>query len=539
MEKTILISGSSDIGESILKRLPKNSKIISTYNNSAPKIKRINLVHTKVDMQKINQIDIFAKKNYLNNWTNLILLPATQLPIGTAEEVDPSEWLKSINLNFTHQIYLLLKLLKKRSKKNFKRIILWSGTGSNNAPKYYSAYTVSKIALTKITELFDAELNDCVFSVIGPGWVKTKIHNETLQNKFNAKENYYATKQHFKKNIFNSMSSVVNCVFTLMKMSKEAVGGRNFSVQYDKWNEKGFEDFLKSDENIYKLRRDFNSFSGNDVVFKLDDLLNFFYENKNLQNPSSKIYQTFKKILKIKIQKNFFKTKVELLDLDFIFPYIEMGNINSTHLFGIDELFLFKFYQRNKDKYKKVCDIGSNIGLHSLILYKLGYEVQSYEPDPNHVKIAQKIFKKNNCKINLINKAVSNKNGKANFTRILGNTTGSFIGNKKKAYGKLKKFKVNLENARNLVGKFDLYKIDAEGSEIDILRCFRSKDFRNSDFVMEISTEQNAKELWKYFKNLKIYSQKNSWKRVSKPEHIPTSHLGGSIIISQKNRWWD
>ena len=124
-------------------------------------------------------------------------------------------------------------------------------------------------------------------------------------------------------------------------------------------------------------------------------------------------------------------------------------------------------------------------------------------------------------------------------TRILGNTTGSFIGNKKKAYGKLKKFKVNLENARNLVGKFDLYKIDAEGSEIDILRCFRSKDFRNSDFVMEISTEQNARALWKYFKNLKIYSQKNSWKRVSKLEHIPTSHLGGSIIISQKNKWWD
>ena len=259
MEKTILISGSSDIGESILKRLPKNSKIISTYNNSAPKIKRINLVHTKVDMQKINQIDIFAKKNYLNNWTNLILLPATQLPIGTAEEVDPSEWLKSINLNFTHQIYLLLKLLKKRSKKNFKRIILWSGTGSNNAPKYYSAYTVSKIALTKITELFDAELNDCVFSVIGPGWVKTKIHNETLQNKFNARENYYATKQHFKKNIFNSMSSVVNCVFTLMKMSKEAVGGRNFSAVYDPW-EKNEMSKISNDKNAFKLRRNRNDF---------------------------------------------------------------------------------------------------------------------------------------------------------------------------------------------------------------------------------------------------------------------------------------
>lgn len=537
-KKTILISGSSDIGLELSKKFLKNNNIISTYNTSIPKFRNAKIKFLKLDIKNLIEIDNFSKQKVLNNWENLIILPATQLPIGLADEVAPKEWLDSININFTNQIYLLLKLLPKRAKKKIKRIILWSGTGSNNAPKYYSAYTVSKIALTKITEIFDNELDDCIFSVIGPGWVKTKIHKETLKNKVRSRENYFNTQHHFKYNIFNSIKSVTDCVQAVLKSPKTAVGGRNISVQYDNWRSKEFNNFLKSDSNIYKLRRDFNNFQDDDIKFSLDSMLDFFYKNKELQNPESLIYKNFKKLLKIKIQKTFFERKINFLGINFLFPYTKMGNINSTHLFGIDELFLFKFYEKNKNKYNSVCDIGANIGLHSIILSKLGYDVTSFEPDPRHFAIAKKHFKLNKCKINLINKAVSNSSRQSIFTRIEGNTTGSFLGNKKiGAYGKLKKFKVSVENGKKIAGKFDLYKIDAEGSEIDILKCFKKTDLKKSDFVMEISTKKNANELWKNFKNLKIYSQKNSWKRVSKLDHIPTSHHEGSIIISESINW--
>jgi len=46
---------------------------------------------------------------------------------------------------------------------------LCAGTGSNSAPKYYSAYTISKIAQTKMTELLDKEFDDIKVSIIGPG----------------------------------------------------------------------------------------------------------------------------------------------------------------------------------------------------------------------------------------------------------------------------------------------------------------------------------------------------------------------------------
>ena len=71
--KTIIISGSSDIGTAISKKFPLNNKIISTYNNSVPKLKRKNIMHLKLNIENINEIDKFAQSKALNNWVNLIM----------------------------------------------------------------------------------------------------------------------------------------------------------------------------------------------------------------------------------------------------------------------------------------------------------------------------------------------------------------------------------------------------------------------------------------------------------------------------------
>ena len=59
-------------------------------------------------------------------------------------------------------------------------MITFAGGGTNSAPRYNSSYVSSKIALTKSMELLDAEYEDTRFSILGPGWVKTKIHTEML-----------------------------------------------------------------------------------------------------------------------------------------------------------------------------------------------------------------------------------------------------------------------------------------------------------------------------------------------------------------------
>ena len=106
-----------------------------------------------------------------------------------------------------------------------------------------------------------------------------------------------------------------------------------------------------------------------------------------------------------------------------------MGNINSSHLFGLDEMIIFAFYVRNKNRYRRAADIGANIGLHSIVMAKLGLEVDAYEPDPVTYSQLVKNLLLNSVseKVLTTQKAVSISRGKVNFTRAIGNTTGSHI----------------------------------------------------------------------------------------------------------------
>ena len=77
-----------------------------------------------------------------------------------------------------------------------------------------------------------------------------------------------------------------------------------------------------------------------------------------------------------------------------LFPFTSMGNINSTHLFGMNELIIFAYYLVNvKGKNLNVLDLGANLGLHSIILSKFGAKVISVEPAPSHFAILESNLK--------------------------------------------------------------------------------------------------------------------------------------------------
>ena len=66
-------------------------------------------------------------------------------------------------------------------------------------------------------------------------------------------------------------------------------------------------------------------------------------------------------------------------------PYFEMGAVTSLDLFGLDELILFAFYNANRERYRRVVDFGTNLGLHTIVLARCGFDVRSFEPDPVHI----------------------------------------------------------------------------------------------------------------------------------------------------------
>ena len=275
------------------------------------------------------------------------------------------------------------------------------------------------------------------------------------------------------------------------------------------------------------------------------NILNCLPTISNQHNRNSDIYQILeiytKNIVNTSNLKDELNGEIEFGPFGkLFFPYYKMGAIDTLDLFGLDELIIFSFYYNNKSKYKKVADIGANLGLHSILMSKCGWDVTSYEPDPIHAKLLLKNSKLNDVSnsINLNQMAVSDEIGELEFIRVVGNTTGSHLaGAKENPYGELEKFNVKVESILNIMNKVDFIKMDVEGQEKKIL-CATTKDsWANVEMIVEIGTEENAKEIYSHLKgiNINIFSQKLGWKKAEKLSDLPTSHREGSVFISKNN----
>ena len=111
--------------------------------------------------------------------------------------------------------------------------------------------------------------------------------------------------------------------------------------------------------------------------------------------PGSKLCALLKQVARREVENLFYDHDAKSNEFkpfgDLVFPYHTMGAIDSLNLFDLDELIIFSFYWLNCKRYRRVLDIGANIGLHSIILSKCGFEVCAYEPDPQHFEILQRI----------------------------------------------------------------------------------------------------------------------------------------------------
>ena len=222
------------------------------------------------------------------------------------------------------------------------------------------------------------------------------------------------------------------------------------------------------------------------------------------------------------------------------FPYFAMGNIDSAKLFGLDEMILFSFYYVNRNRYRKALDLGANIGLHTLVMKKLGFQVTSYEPDSIHIAQFKKVMKLNDLGIErLMPKAISDKRGTMEYIRILGNTTGShLLGSKEEVYGATEIVSVEVDDILEVLdkGKFDFVKMDVEGHEVVLLNRITAQSIATTDIMLEIGSEKNAREIFTILIDKKIpaYAQKINWGRVEKLEDLPNHHTHGSLFLSMQ-----
>jgi short-subunit dehydrogenase len=259
--KIIILSVSSDIGFALASDWKKkNIEVIGTYRTFSKKCEILLSMGVKLFQCDLNSkesiTEATGKIKNCGDWDVLISSAGTQEPIGKFDTVNIDNWESSLNINFLSQMRFLHNLISNRNNKynNIPRVLFFAGGGTNNATQNYSSYTVSKIACIKMCELLDAEYPDTIFSIVGPGWVNTKIHNETIKAGNNAGNNLQRTLDIIESEKFYPIDKVVQCCNWLLKAEKSIVGGRNFSAVHDPWEEDKISK-VSDKEDYFKLRR--------------------------------------------------------------------------------------------------------------------------------------------------------------------------------------------------------------------------------------------------------------------------------------------
>lgn len=221
-------------------------------------------------------------------------------------------------------------------------------------------------------------------------------------------------------------------------------------------------------------------------------------------------------------------------------PYHSMGNIDTVNLFDLDELIIFTIYLKRAGSIRTALDIGANMGLHSIFLAKLGVRVKSFEPDPDHYSLLIRNIKLNNVseEIIAIQAAVSACSGKSEFTRVLGNTTGSHLtGAKEGAYGELERFEVDVVSIADHVKDVDIVKLDAEGEERRIISKICEVGWGKFDIIAEIGSMENADNLFSCLSDadVKIFTQLSGWERITTVDQMPMSYKDGSVYLTKES----
>ncbi|MBM3878946.1 MAG: FkbM family methyltransferase [Verrucomicrobia bacterium] len=223
---------------------------------------------------------------------------------------------------------------------------------------------------------------------------------------------------------------------------------------------------------------------------------------------------------------------------ELVFPYAQMGAIDTLDLFGLDELIIFAFYWANRRRYQRAADIGANLGLHSILMAKCGWAVRAFEPDPAHAaQLRRRLALNRVTSVEVVEAAVSDAPGTLEFVRVLGNTTSSHLaGAKPNPYGDLERFPVRVESIAAIMPTVDFLKTDAEGQEGAIVLGTTPELWDGTDMILEVGSVENARAIFTHTQRIGVraFAQKLAWGQVAALDDMPTSYKDGSLFLSRR-----
>ncbi|PTY02881.1 short-chain dehydrogenase [Opitutaceae bacterium EW11] len=261
-----ILSISSDIGAQLARTyLDRGATVVGTYRSECPAelAGRNGLYTFRCDVSERESRDRIAEffERTGHRWDLFVSCVGQLSPIGAFLENDFETWADSVNTNSTAQLRALHAAYPYRHAGQLCHTVFFAGGGTNGPFRSYSAYCLGKIALIKMCELLDDEAPDLNAFIVGTGWVRTKIHEQTLAAGNRAGRNHATTaaflEDSSKGTRFDEIAAMIDWG---VAQGRPVAGGRNFSVVHDGWRKGGavLAESLRADPNKFKLRRSGN-----------------------------------------------------------------------------------------------------------------------------------------------------------------------------------------------------------------------------------------------------------------------------------------
>lgn len=179
-------------------------------------------------------------------------------PKGPIEDINWSEWQRSVEINIMGTVLPCRAVLPYMKKQGRGKIIIMSGGGATKPMPFLSAYAASKAALVRFAETLAEEVNDfgiCV-NAIAPGALNTRMLDEVLKaGPERVGQKFYEQMVKIREDggtPFEVGTSL--CVF-LASAESDGITGKLISAVWDPWKEfpERLDDLKETD--IFTLRR--------------------------------------------------------------------------------------------------------------------------------------------------------------------------------------------------------------------------------------------------------------------------------------------
>jgi len=187
----------------------------------------------------------------------LVNCAGVQAPIGLVADINSEKWIQTIDINL-YGTFLCIKAVLPTMMENKKgKIIDFSGGGAVSPRPRFSAYSASKAAVVRLTEIIAEEVKEynIDINVVAPGAVNTRLLDEVLEAGEAAGKEELAKAIKQKQEGGVPLEKVAELAVFLASSKSDGLSGRLISLLWDNWREipQHLDIIMSSD--IFTMRR--------------------------------------------------------------------------------------------------------------------------------------------------------------------------------------------------------------------------------------------------------------------------------------------